>query len=56
MAEEVVLMKGHRPRSHPLRCRRLLRISHYSAIGGIGNSCRTETLGDDRHGGSSGRK
>ena len=23
---------------------------------GIGNSCRTETLGDDRHGGSSGRK
>ena len=54
MAEEVVLMKGnrsHRPCSHPLRCRRILRLSYYSPIGGIGNSCRTETLGNHRHGG-----
>ena len=57
MAEEVVLMKGsHRPRSYPLRSGRILRLSYYSAIGSIGNSCRTETLGNYRYGSTAGRK
>ncbi len=59
MAEEVVLMKGneaYRPCSYPLRCGRLLRLSYYSAIGGVGNSCRTETLGNYRHGSPPGGK
>ena len=45
MAEEVVLMKGNEAIAHAAircRCRRILRISYYSPIGSIGNSCRTE--------------
>ena len=48
MAEEVVLMKGNEAIA--------LRISYYSAIGGVGNSCRTETLGNYRHGSPPGGK
>ncbi len=59
MAEEVVLMKGNEAIAHAaIRCGADGYFGYpiTPPIGGIGNSCRTETLGDDRHGGSSGRK
>ena len=59
MAEEVVLMKGNEaiaPCSYPLRCGRLLRLSYYSPIGSVGNACRTETVGNNRHGSTPGGK
>mgnify|MGYP006981730042 CR=1 FL=1 len=52
MAEEVVLMKGNEAIAHG----RILRISYYSPIGSTGNACRTETVGNNRHGSSPGRK
>jgi len=57
MAEEVVLMKGNEAIAHAaIRCGADGYFGYPITIRGIGNSCRTETLGNDRHGGSSGRK
>ena len=56
MAEEVVLKRSHRPCRYPLWRRRLLRLSYHTPIGSIGNSCRTEAVGNDRHGGFAGGK
>ena len=59
MAEEVVLMKGNEAIAHAaIRCGAdgYFRISYYSPIGSTGNACRTETVGNNRHGSSPGRK
>ena len=48
MAEEVVLMKGNEAIAHAaIRC---------GADGYFGYACRTETVGNNRHGSSPGRK
>ena len=47
MAEEVVLMKGNEA---------IARLSYYTPIGSVGNACRTETVGNNRHGSTPGGK
>ena len=57
MAEEVVLMKGNEAIAHAaIRCGRILRLPYYSPIGSAGNAGRTETVGNNRHGSTPGRK
>ena len=48
MAEEVVLMKGNEAIA--------LRLPYYPPIRGIGNTRRTETVGNHRYGSASGRE
>ena len=57
MAEEVVLMKGNEAIAHAaIRCGADGYFGYYSPIGSTGNACRTETVGNNRHGSSPGRK
>ena len=58
MAEEVVLMKGNeaKPMQLSVAVRTVLRLSYYSPIGSVGNACRTETVGNNRHGSTPGGK
>ena len=59
MAEEVVLMKGNEAIAHAaIRCGADGYFGYpiTPPIGSTGNACRTETVGNNRHGSSPGRK